>query len=141
DYTPLEDADFGRNPDTSENHPKDHYGYVTEFDTSADSDVPYDSGTGIGHQKIGQMGRARWENATIATDEDWKLIDGQPIVLYAGDDRRGGRIFKFVTSANWTTGMTKAQTRNLLADGTLYVAHFADLKNDGNGLTIGADVT
>jgi len=141
DYEPVASSAYGRNPDTSQTYPKDHYGYLTEFDVGASPDLPYDSTSGNGHQKLGAMGRARWENATFALNEDWQLVSGQPIVLYAGDDRRGGRIFKFVTSATWTTGMTKAETRNLLASGKLYVAHFADLQNDGTGLTLADDVT
>lgn len=141
DYAPVATSSFGRNPDAAQNYPRDHYGYITEFDVSQNSNVPYDSTTGNGHQKLGAMGRARWENATTVTGEDWKLESGKPIVLYAGDDRRGGRIFKFVSSGNWTTGMTKAQTRNLLASGKLYVAHFASLLNSGTGLTIAGGVT
>lgn len=140
DYAPVATSSFGRNPDATQNYPKDHYGYITEFDVSQASNSAYDSTSGNGHQKLGAMGRARWENATIVTGEDWKLENGKPIVLYAGDDRRGGRIFKFVTSSNWTTGMTRAQTRNLLASGKLYVAHFADLLNNGTGLTIAGGV-
>ena len=84
---------------------------------------------GVGHHKLGAIGRARWENVTFVTDARWKLVPGQPIVIYAGDDRRGGRIFKFVSAANYTAGMTKAQIRALLDDGALYVAHFAGLDN------------
>jgi len=141
DYAAVATSAWGRNPDTSKVYPKDHYGYVTEFDVGAAANLAYDSTSGNGHQKLGAMGRARWENATFALGDDWKLVSGQPIVVYSGDDRRGGRIFKFVTSQNWTTGMTKAQTRNLLADGKLYVAHFTDLQNDGTGLTLAGDVT
>lgn len=141
DYTAVASSVYGRNPDATQVYPKDHYGYLTEFDVGANANAPYDSTTGNGHQKLGAMGRARWENATFVTGEDWKLVNNQPLVIYAGDDRRGGRIFKFVSSSNWTTGMTKSQTRNLLASGKLYVAHFTDLKNDGTGLTIAGDVT
>jgi secreted PhoX family phosphatase len=49
--------------------------------------------------------------------------------MYAADDRRGGRIFKWVSAAPFTTGMTKAQIRALLDTGALYVAHFAGLSN------------
>ena len=140
-YASEASGEWGRNVDTTKNYPKDHYGYIVEFDPTADPSAAYSSTTGLGHQKLGAMGRSRWENATFVTGEDWALVNNQPIVIYGGDDRRGGRIFKFVTSANWTTGMTKAQTRNLLATGKLYAAHFKDLKNDGNGLTIGSGDT
>jgi secreted PhoX family phosphatase len=66
-------------------------------------------------------------------------VAGQPIVLYAGNDRRGGHIFKFVSSQPYTAGMTKAQQRALLDDGTLYVAQFAGLDNThGRRLASGA---
>jgi secreted PhoX family phosphatase len=48
-------------------------------------------------------------------------------VLYAGNDRRSGHIYKFVSTGNYTVGMTKAQMRALLDDGKVYVAHFAGL--------------
>jgi secreted PhoX family phosphatase len=51
------------------------------------------------------------------------------VVVYGGDDRRSGRIYKWVSSANYTEGMTKAQMRALLDDGALYVSHFAGLDN------------
>src|SRR5262249_7781039 len=50
-----------------------------------------------------------------------------PIVYYGTDDRRGGRIYKFVSNANYTAGMTRAQIRALLDNGRLYAAHFAGL--------------
>ena len=94
-----------------------------------------EGGDGAGHRKLGAVGRARWENATFAVGTDGRLVDGQPIVMYAGNDRRGGRVWKFVTDAVYTDGMTKAQVRDMLDAGTLYVAHFADLENsDGQTL-------
>jgi secreted PhoX family phosphatase len=60
---------------------------------------------------------------------DWKLIPDQPIVIYSGNDRRSGHVYKFVSAAPYTTGMTKAQIRELLDAGKLYVAHFAGLDN------------
>ena len=75
-------------------------------------------------------GRARWENATFAVDPDWKLVPGQPIVIYAADDRRGGRIFKWSSSGSYTAGHdARPRSRALLDDGKLYVAHFAGLDN------------
>jgi hypothetical protein len=62
-------------------------------------------------------------------------MPNQPIVFYSGDDRRSGRMFKFVSSGNYTPGMTKAQIRALLDSGKLYAAHFAGLDNTtGNTL-------
>lgn len=111
-------------------HPKDAYGYIVEVDPGVAADEYYGKTTaGVGHRKIGYMGRAAWENATFAMGTDWKLIPNQPIVVYSGNDRRSGHIYKFVTAANYTAGMTKAQTRALLDNGKLYVAHFAGLDN------------
>ena len=114
------------------NHNREVYGFLTEIDPGVDSNVPYTSaavegGNGVGHRKIGSMGRARWENATLVTDGEWELENGKPVVIYGGNDRRSGRIYKWVSDANYTDGMTKAQVRALLDTGSLYVAHFADM--------------
>ena len=81
-------------------------------------------------------------NTTFAVDGDWKPIPDQPIVMYGGDDRRSGRIFKWVSKSPYKPGMTRAQIRGLLAEGYLYVAHFADLDNaTGTTLEGGAEAT
>lgn len=116
--------------------PRDIYGYLTEIDVGAPASLAYDSATGNGHMKIGSMGRARWENAAFVMDTDFNLIDGQPVVIYGGNDRRSGRVYKWVSSANYTNGMTKQQVRALLETGRTYVAHFADLDNN-TGFTVG----
>ncbi len=132
-YEASRSGRFGRMPFVQDRHTRDLYGYLTEIDPGVAADVPYSSqaagGTGEGHRKLGAMGRARWENAAIATGASGALIDGQPVVIYAGNDRRGGRIWKFVTSGVYASGMTAPDVRDLLDDGTLYVAHFADLDN------------
>ncbi|HMY20747.1 MAG TPA: DUF839 domain-containing protein, partial [Polyangium sp.] len=69
------------------------------------------------------------ENATFAVDGSWKLVPNKPIVIYAGDDRRSGRIFKWVSNGTYVSGMTKSQIRALLDSGKLYAAHFAGLDN------------
>jgi secreted PhoX family phosphatase len=51
------------------------------------------------------------------------------VVIYAGDDRRSGRIYKWVSAEPYTAGMTKAQARALLDTGVLYVAQFDGLEN------------
>ena len=139
DVSPTTSSHFGRSTAGTEN--RDHYGFLVEIDPGQDPGEFYGKTTaGVGHQKLGAMGRARWENATFHMGTDWKLVDGQPIVIYAANDRRGGRIYKWVSDANWTTGMDKAATRDLLASGKLYAAHFADLFNN-TGLTITDDAT
>ncbi|MGN6107363.1 MAG: alkaline phosphatase PhoX [Kofleriaceae bacterium] len=111
-------------------HPKDAYGFLVEIDPGTPSDEYYGKTTaGVGHRKLGFLGRANWENATFAIGADWKLLPNQPIVLYAGNDRRSGHIYKFVTTQPYVPGMTRAQIRALLDSGKLYVAHFAGLDN------------
>lgn len=136
-------ADFSSSPDANAAHNRDFYGYLSEIDVGQPADV-YDGkdAAGTGHKKLGAIGRARWENATFVVDENRQLIAGQPIVLYSGNDRRSGRVYKFVSSQPFTAGMTKAQTRALLDEGTLYVAHFEDLDNaTGTTLVGGAAPT
>ena len=124
---PSPTGDFAT-PDPNASHPKDAYGYLVEIDPGVPADEYYGKTTpGVGHRKLGYAGRANWENATFVTGADWKLVPGQPIVLYSANDRRSGHIYKFVTSQPYTAGMTKAQTRALLDGGKLYVAHFAGL--------------
>lgn len=136
---PSANSAFGVSSVTAEKHLRESYGWLVEIDPSTDPDDYYESvnsaGDGVGHRKIGPMGRARWENATFVTDTNWKLIDGQPVVIYAANDRRSGRVYKFVSSSNYSDGMTRGQVRALLDSGTLYVAHFADM-DTATGLTL-----
>ena len=137
-FAASDSADFSRSPDPNAAHNRDFYSYLAEIDVGQPSDV-YDGKdeAGIGHKKLGAIGRARWENATFVVGEDLQLVSGQPIVLYAGNDRRSGRVYKYVSSQPFMTGMSKAATRALLDDGTLYVAHFEDLDN-ATGTTLAA---
>ena len=122
---------FGRHSDPNTRKDRDQYGYLTEIDPGKNSERFYRTvtrgGDGEGHRKIGGMGRARWENAAFATDANFDLIDGQPITIYGGNDRRSGRIYKFVSDSVYREGMTRARVRRLLDSGYLYVAHFAGL--------------
>jgi hypothetical protein len=135
DFTPALNTEFSpttaTDPDTNTyRHRRDVHGYLVEMDLTVAPNEYYGKTTpGVGHRKIGGMGRARWENATFVTGTDWKLIPGQPIVFYSGDDRRSGRVYKFVSSQPYTAGMTREQTRQLLDTGKLYVAHFEGLDN------------
>lgn len=132
---PSTNTDFGRTSDPAERHDRDGYGYLVELDPGGAPGTAFQpGGSGDGHRKLGVMGRVRWENATVVTDAGFELIDGDPIVIYGGNDRTGGRVFKSVSASAYTNGMTRAQVRDLLNDGTLYVGHFADL-NNANGYT------
>jgi secreted PhoX family phosphatase len=139
---PSATADYTRG--TVTNTRPSYYSYLNEIDPEAAPNEPYDETTGDGHLKLGSMGRANWENAAFHVGADWNLVPDQPIVFYAGDDRRGGRIYKWVSTENYTEGMSKAEIRNLLADGYVYAAHFADLDNSDDadtgalgGVTVG----
>ncbi|QTD53513.1 PhoX family protein [Sulfidibacter corallicola] len=130
---------FGRTSDVNKRRDRDNYGFLVEIDPTQDPSKFYNSansgGDGLGHRKIGTMGRVRWENATFAVGADWKLIPNKPVVIYGANDRRSGRIYKFVSSQPYTPGMTRAQVRALLDDGDLYVAHFAGLDHQ-TGITL-----
>lgn len=125
------DSQFGAISNPAQRHERDIYGYLSEIDPGAPATTFYRSanigGTGRGHRKIGSLGRARWENAAIAVGPDFRLLNDRPIVIYGGDDRRGGRIYKWVSAAPYQNGMTRAEVRALLDTGALYVAHFAGL--------------
>ncbi|MCB9072223.1 MAG: DUF839 domain-containing protein [Bdellovibrionaceae bacterium] len=77
------------------NHPPEHYGWVVEVE-------PF-----TGHAtKLITLGRFEHESATVTTGKSGK------VVVYMGEDRRGGGIFKFVSDSG----------KNL-DKGTLYVAN------------------
>ncbi len=130
DNTPTDDGAFSIAPDAKSRHARDRYGYLVEIDPGQPPGEYYGkTSPGVGHQKLGSVGRGRWENATFVVDADWKLLPGQPIVLYSADDRRSGRIYKWVAKQPYKSGMSRAEIRALLAEGSLYVAHFAGLDN------------
>lgn len=127
DFSPTTGSDVDS---VNARHNRDMHGYLVEIDVGRPTSEWYGRNTpGVGHRKLGGLGRARWENAAIVTGADFKLVPNQPIVIYAGDDRRSGRIYKFVSTGVYTAGMTRAQIRQLLDTGKLYVAHFAGLDN------------
>ncbi len=129
DFTPQgAGTDFGRA--SGGQHRSEVYGYLAEIDPGVEAGRHYGQGGETrGHKKLGYLGRAHWENATLAVDADWMPLPGKPLVLYSGDDRRGGRIYKFVSRAAYAPGAGRAQVRDLLDDGDLYVAQFDGLDN------------
>lgn len=136
---PVAATDFGKA--TTALNPRDYYGFLAEIDPLATPSTAYDAATGLGHAKLGGLGRAHWENATFAVGEDRLLVDGQPIVVYYADDRRGGRIYKWVSDANWENTMTRQETRALMESGDIYVAHFASLDNAQSGVAYSGGLT
>lgn len=134
--TPGTSSDFGRISVEAERHDRDLHGYLVEVDPGRAPDDYYGRNAATqGHRKLGHFGRARWENATFAVDRDWRLVPGRRVTVYYGDDRTSGRVFKWVSRQPYTAGMTRAQARALLDEGTLYVAQFDGLDNaTGNTL-------
>ena len=143
DNTPTDDSAFGIAPDAATRHARDRYGYLVEIDPGQPPGEWYGkTDPGVGHQKLGSIGRAHWENAAFAVDADWKLVPNQPITIYSADDRRSGRIYKWTSSKPYQDGMKTAQIRDLLGEGNLYVSHFADLDNTtGTTLLGGKEAT
>lgn len=90
------------------------YGWIVEVDPAN----PNDYGT-----KHTWFGRYRHEAVGIRVEA------GKPLAFYSGCDRRGGHLYKFVSSAAVTNPTDKANSR-LLADGMLYAAKF---NPDGTG--------
>jgi len=97
------------------------FGYIVELD-------PYSTTAKL--VKRTALGRMGHENVTFD-----RVVAGQPLVAYMGDDARGEYIYKFVSEARWDP--KDAQPANRLAagdkyldKGTLFVARF---KDDGSG--------
>jgi secreted PhoX family phosphatase len=90
------------------------YGYMVEID-------PADPG--FRPRKHTALGRYRHENVAIRAD------DGQRLVAYMGDDRRGGHTWKYVSDGVVRNPANKANSA-LFESGTLYVARF---NVDGTG--------
>jgi hypothetical protein len=83
-------------------------GYVVEIDPLDPSSVP---------RKRTALGRFKHENAEIV------LAANGRAVVYLGDDERGEFIYRFISSGRYVEG---GNNSDLLADGRLYVAKFAD---------------
>ena len=98
-----------------------HMGYVVEID-------PYDKTKAI--KKRSALGRFAHESAAFG-----KLVAGQPLAIYMGDDSRNEYIYKFVSNANWEAADANPADRMATGDkymdaGKLLVAKFSD---DGTG--------
>jgi len=97
------------------------FGWVVEID-------PYDpASTPRKRTALGRMGH---EGAWLS-----RLVEGQKLGVYMGDDSRGEYLYKYVSNANWSAADAQSADRlgmgdKYLDNGTLYVARF---NADGTG--------
>jgi len=99
--------------DDSDNaQPPEHYGWVVEIDPFDPESKP---------RKHTWLGRVRHENAAVA------VSPGGKVVVYTGHDQEDQCIYKFVSSGTFSSGDREANM-DLLSDGMLYVADFANGK-------------
>src|SRR5690554_4558821 len=96
-------------------HPNEphRFGWVVEIDPMDPTATP---------KKRTALGRFKHENAALTIDPSGH------IVAYLGDDERGEHLYKFVSKGKYNPNNQQAN-RDLLEDGTLYVARFS--ANDG----------
>ncbi|MER9442672.1 PhoX family phosphatase [Mesorhizobium sp. M0340] len=97
--------DIGKEP----NEPN-RFGWIVEVDVQDPTSVP---------RKRTAMGRFKHEGAESIVAKDGR------VVFYLGDDERFDYVYKFVTTGKFNPD-DRAANMNLLDDGTLHVAKFAE---------------
>ncbi|OYD24937.1 PhoX family protein [Oceanimonas baumannii] len=112
--------DLAENP----NEPN-RFGWVVEIDPKDPDSVPV---------KRTALGRFKHENAELV------IADNGHVVVYLGDDERGEHLYRFVSKGKYNPD-NMAANRELLEEGTLYVARFhadkdGELKGKGEWLEL-----
>ncbi|GGC10985.1 transcriptional initiation protein Tat [Marinobacterium zhoushanense] len=118
-FTQDERFDLSKHP----NEPH-RFGWIVEIDPMDPTSTP---------KKRTALGRFKHENAAVTVDNNGH------VVVYLGDDERGEHLYKFV-SKNTYNPDNQAANRDLLEQGTLYVARFnaedGALKGQGEWLEL-----
>ncbi|MCW8885788.1 MAG: PhoX family phosphatase, partial [Motiliproteus sp.] len=111
--------DLSQNPNEA-----NRFGWVVEIDPMDPQATP---------KKRTALGRFKHENAALTVNSDGH------VVVYLGDDERGEHLYKFVSKQRYDANNASAN-RELLAEGTLYVARFenqdGELKGKGQWLEL-----
>ncbi len=115
------DPRFDMSKEPNEPH---RHGWVVEIDPMDPTSTP---------KKRTALGRFKHENAAVT------LADSGHVVVYLGDDERGEHLYKFVSKNRYNPD-NKAANRDLLEEGTLFVARFdaadGELKGHGEWLEL-----